>query len=160
MEAGDVSRRREVLASRTSGFAEERENIRWKVAQRLRVRAGVESGIAIRLIKRIPAAAGPGGTSCDVAGELVAANQVWPLGWLLSDWAEIAAQQRSDIPILNVAPQTDGSAVCRGRWWELRAGTAIPSRVASLFTSSEYGRHRPERLRRVDDTHHLEGTAA
>src|SRR5262245_28270442 len=51
------------------------QNLVWRAAALLRERASVRSGASIRLIKRIPAAAGLGGASSDAAATLIAANE-------------------------------------------------------------------------------------
>ncbi|MEX0979408.1 MAG: hypothetical protein WDZ48_11170, partial [Pirellulales bacterium] len=55
----------------------EHENLALRAAQLLRTRAGIEAGIGLKLVKRIPSAAGMGGGSSDAAAALLAANQVW-----------------------------------------------------------------------------------
>jgi len=89
----------------------ETDNIVYRAVQLLRRRAGTESGAAIRLVKRIPAAAGLGGASSDAAAALVAANEGFQLGWPQGRLMELAAELGSDVPFF-FGP---GAAVCRGR---------------------------------------------
>jgi 4-diphosphocytidyl-2-C-methyl-D-erythritol kinase len=89
----------------------EADNLATRAVRRLRDRAGVEHGITIDLIKRIPAAAGLGGGSTDAAAALVAANRVWNLAWTHEALANVAAELGSDIPFFLAA----SSAICRGR---------------------------------------------
>ena len=77
----------------------------------LRQAAGTERGAKVRLLKRIPAAAGLAGGSSDAAAALVAANRVWQLNWPRERLAEIAAAVGSDVPFF----LGGGPAVCRGR---------------------------------------------
>lgn len=88
-----------------------RENLVWRAAMLLRERAGCHRGATIKLLKRIPAAAGLGGASSDAAATLVAANAAWQLGWTRERLAELAAELGSDVPFF----LTRGAAVCRGR---------------------------------------------
>ena len=60
---------------------EERQNIVWRAAERLRALAGVRPGAEMELVKRIPAEAGLGGASSDAAAALVGLNRFWRLGW-------------------------------------------------------------------------------
>lgn len=90
---------------------EQTDNIVVKAIERLRHHAGVESGAQVRLIKRIPAAAGLGGASSDAAAALVAANLAWRLGWSRERLAGVAAELGSDVPFFVYS----AAAVCRGR---------------------------------------------
>jgi len=77
----------------------------------LRNASATDRGANVRLLKRIPAAAGLAGGSSDAAAALVAANRVWQLNWPRERLAEIAAAVGSDVPFF----LGGGSAVCRGR---------------------------------------------
>ena len=88
-----------------------RENLVFKAVELLRSRANVRSGAELRLVKRIPAAAGLGGGSSDAAAALVAANKGWDLNWNKAELAGLAAELGSDVPFF----LDDGPAVCRGR---------------------------------------------
>jgi len=87
------------------------QNLVWRAVELIRGEAGIASGAAICLLKRIPAAAGLGGGSSDAAAALVAANIGWGLNWPRERLIELAARIGSDVPFF----LSDGAAVCRGR---------------------------------------------
>jgi 4-diphosphocytidyl-2-C-methyl-D-erythritol kinase len=87
------------------------ENLVLRAVESLRRHAAVGSGASLRLVKRIPAAAGLGGGSSDAAAALMVANLGWNLGLPIEDLAQLAAELGSDVPFF----LTRGSAVCRGR---------------------------------------------
>lgn len=131
------------------------DNLVVKTLERLRVRAGVEAGATVRLVKRIPAAAGLGGASSDAAAALVGANQLWNLRWSRTRLAEIAAEMGSDVPFF----LGDGAAICRGRGERLEPAGPLPQLhlvvvrpPAGLATAEVYRHCRPaETPRRVAD---------
>jgi len=86
-------------------------NLVVQAVESLRRRAGVDRGARLRLIKRIPAAAGLGGGSSDAAAALVAANAGWGLGWSRAKLALVAAELGSDVPLF----LHRGPVICRGR---------------------------------------------
>jgi 4-diphosphocytidyl-2-C-methyl-D-erythritol kinase len=87
------------------------ENLAWRAAALLKERAGERQGARIRLIKRIPAAAGLGGASSDAAAALVAANAGWGLGWPRERLVELARELGSDVSFFLV----DRAGLGRGR---------------------------------------------
>jgi 4-diphosphocytidyl-2-C-methyl-D-erythritol kinase len=87
------------------------DNLAFRAVQLLRERMGVEFGARLRLIKRIPMAAGLAGGSSDAAAALVAANQGWRLNLSRDELIPIAAELGSDVPFFLGA----GAAICRGR---------------------------------------------
>lgn len=87
------------------------KNIVWRAVQLVRERTGTKTGAAIRLTKRIPAAAGLGGASSDAAAALVAANIGWHLGLSREKLQSLAAELGSDVPFF----LSGGAAICRGR---------------------------------------------
>ncbi|MDH3719791.1 MAG: 4-(cytidine 5'-diphospho)-2-C-methyl-D-erythritol kinase, partial [Planctomycetota bacterium] len=92
------------------------ENLAVQAARLLRQRAGVHAGLAIRLIKRIPAESGLGGGSSDAAAVLVGANVCWQLGWSREQLMELAAELGSDVPFFLART----AAICRGRGEQVR----------------------------------------
>jgi 4-diphosphocytidyl-2-C-methyl-D-erythritol kinase len=86
-------------------------NIAMRALRLLRDRAGVKLGATLRIIKRIPSAAGLGGGSSDGAATLVAANEHWGLRWSRDQLAELTAELGSDVPFF----LGSGPAICLGR---------------------------------------------
>lgn len=122
------------------------ENLAVRAVELVRRRTGVRRGAKLRLVKRIPAAAGLGGGSSDAAAALVAANEGWQLGRSREELAEWAAELGSDVPFFLIG----GPAVCRGRGERVTpvAGLAAMSFVVvrppvGLSTPAVYGVCRP-----------------
>lgn len=90
---------------------ETRDNLVYRALWRLREAAGVSLGADVRLIKRIPVAAGLGGGSSDAAAALVAGNRVWGLKRSPKELSRLAAELGSDVPFF----LTGTAAICRGR---------------------------------------------
>ena len=122
------------------------DNLVWRAVERLRQRAGVEAGAVIRLVKRIPAAAGLGGASGDAAAGLLIANRAWGLNWSREKLTAVAAEIGSDIPFfLNCEP-----AVYCGRGDQLRRvvefcrlAVVVVRPPSGLRTADVYGNCRP-----------------
>jgi 4-diphosphocytidyl-2-C-methyl-D-erythritol kinase len=87
------------------------ENLVTRAVRLLRERAGVTWGASLRLVKRIPIAAGLAGGSSDAAAALLAANRGWNLGWSREQLSRVAAELGSDIPFFFGR----GPALCTGR---------------------------------------------
>jgi 4-diphosphocytidyl-2-C-methyl-D-erythritol kinase len=87
------------------------DNLVVKAVELLRRRAGTDAGATIRLVKRIPMAAGLGGGSSDAAAALAAANLAWRLGYSARELMPLAAEVGSDVPFFLAG----AAAVCRGR---------------------------------------------
>ena len=100
---------------------EGRDNLVWRAVELLRRRVGVDSGAKLRLVKRIPTAAGLGGGSSDAAAAFVAANECWSLGLSLEDLSRMAAELGSDVPFFLAG----GPAMCRGRGERIEPVSAV-----------------------------------
>ena len=116
------------LSGRTSKvdweeLPEGNDNVAMRAVELLRRRAGIRSGAALQLTKRIPLAAGLGGGSSDAAAALVAANLGWRLGWSQGRLQELAAEIGSDVPFF----LGSGPAVCRGRGERIEPLSGLPS---------------------------------
>ncbi|MDQ3396891.1 MAG: 4-(cytidine 5'-diphospho)-2-C-methyl-D-erythritol kinase [Deinococcota bacterium] len=72
-----------------------RHNLAYRAAQRYLEAAGLEGGVAIRLKKRIPIAAGLGGGSSDAAAVLCGLATLYPAGL---DLLELAGGLGADVP--------------------------------------------------------------
>lgn len=105
------------------------ENLCWRAAERYREEAGAGSGLAIRLVKRIPAGAGLGGGSADAAAVLRGLQELYGGRLPNSRVQEIAEELGSDVPFaLLDRPVALGS----GRGERLVPVPAPPPRPALL----------------------------
>ncbi|HEY4761988.1 MAG TPA: 4-(cytidine 5'-diphospho)-2-C-methyl-D-erythritol kinase [Thermoguttaceae bacterium] len=86
-------------------------NLAVRAVELLRQHTGIRAGAKLRLIKRIPSAAGLGGGSSDAAAAIMAANIGWGLNWPINKLARLAATLGSDVPFFLVG----APAICRGR---------------------------------------------
>jgi len=105
-------------------------------------RAEIRHGARLKLVKRIPVAAGLGGGSSDAAAALVAANEGWHLGWSLARLARLAAELGSDVPFFLAC----GPAICRGRGEQIEPLSGLGALhfvvvrpPAGLSTAAVYG---------------------
>jgi 4-diphosphocytidyl-2-C-methyl-D-erythritol kinase len=87
------------------------ENLVWRAADFLRQRTGCRRGAAIRLVKRIPLAAGLAGGSSDAAATLAGLNRLWRLGLAARELAALGAELGSDVAFFFATP----AAWCTGR---------------------------------------------
>ncbi len=87
------------------------ENLVLRAATLLQDRTGCKKGASIRLIKRIPMAAGLAGGSTDAAATLLGLNRLWQLGLSTSELAKFSAEIGSDIPFFFQLP----AGWCTGR---------------------------------------------
>lgn len=124
------------------------DNLVVRAAKLLKQAAGIRSGAAITLIKRIPSAAGLGGGSSDAATTLAALNRFWSVGMAGENLRDLASQLGSDVPFFLGATST---AVCRGRGEIIEplqnmSGMhfVIAKPVSGLSTPAVYRECRPE----------------
>jgi 4-diphosphocytidyl-2-C-methyl-D-erythritol kinase len=87
------------------------ENLVLRAAELLRERTGCTKGCRMRLVKRIPMAAGLGGGSSDAAAALFGLNRLWQLGLSRAELASLGAELGSDVPFFFHTP----AAWCTGR---------------------------------------------
>ncbi len=87
------------------------DNLVRRAAEVLRQHTGCRQGAAIRLVKRIPLAAGLAGGSTDAAAALAGLNRLWRLGLAAPDLALLGAELGSDVPFFFATP----AAWCTGR---------------------------------------------
>jgi 4-diphosphocytidyl-2-C-methyl-D-erythritol kinase len=94
-----------------AGLTDGQDNLVVRAAHLLREHTGCGRGAEIRLIKRIPLAAGLAGGSTDAAATLAGLNRLWRLGLARDELAGLAARLGSDVPFFLHAP----AAWCTGR---------------------------------------------
>lgn len=109
------------------------DNLVLRALNLLRSRTGARRGARVRLVKRIPVAAGLAGGSTDAAAALAAGNLLWDLKLNSSELADIAASLGSDIPFFF----TGGPAVCRGRGERIEPLTATPTLYIVIVKPAE-----------------------
>lgn len=98
------------------------ENLVVRALETLRHTAGISRGARVRLVKRIPLAAGMAGGSTDAAAALAAANLAWGLNWPDERLAETAATLGSDVPFFFAR----AAALCRGRGEKIKPLAEAP----------------------------------
>jgi 4-diphosphocytidyl-2-C-methyl-D-erythritol kinase len=87
------------------------DNLVVRAARLLRDRTGAPRGCRIRLVKRIPMAAGLAGGSSDAAATLLGLNRLWGLGLTLDELTRLGGELGSDVPFFVRGP----AAWCTGR---------------------------------------------
>jgi 4-diphosphocytidyl-2-C-methyl-D-erythritol kinase len=87
------------------------DNLVVRAARLLQERTGCTLGCQIRLVKRIPMAAGLAGGSTDAAATLQGLNALWQLGLKRSELATLSADLGSDVAFFFHGP----AAWCTGR---------------------------------------------
>ncbi len=105
------------------------ENLCVKAAEEFRRATGLEHGVAISLMKRIPYGAGLGGGSSDAAAVLRGLNELFDYPLVAEELHEIASRLGSDVPFFLL----EGPAWCRGRGEILEALPNLPSRQLLLI---------------------------
>lgn len=112
----------ETLASHVAGQAiDPQVNLVSRAARRLASDFEVKHGADLRLVKRIPPAAGLGGGSSDAAATLVGLNSLWHTRLSVTALCQVAADLGSDIPFF----VRGGAALMRGRGDELEILPAL-----------------------------------
>jgi 4-diphosphocytidyl-2-C-methyl-D-erythritol kinase len=94
----------------------------WRAAEAFALELGRSPGLAVRLDKRIPSAAGLGGGSSDAAAVLVGAARLWGLPDDDPTVARVAGAIGSDVPFFLLG----GCGLYRGRGDELVRGIPAP----------------------------------
>ena len=87
------------------------DNLAVRAAHALAEKTGIDDGVHLRLVKRIPVAAGLAGGSADAAAALVACDALWGTALSRDDLAELAAELGSDVPFALLG----GTAIGTGR---------------------------------------------
>jgi 4-diphosphocytidyl-2-C-methyl-D-erythritol kinase len=81
-----------------AGVPRDETNLAARAANALRRYAGVDCGVRLTIVKRIPVAGGLAGGSADAAASLVACDAVWDTGCGRSELATLGARLGSDVP--------------------------------------------------------------
>ncbi len=73
-------------------------NLAVRAARLLADSTGTETGVQLRIVKRIPVAGGMAGGSADAAGALLACDALWRTGLARDELRELATELGSDVP--------------------------------------------------------------
>ncbi len=103
-------------------------NLVYRAACLLQAACGARAGADLRLVKRIPVAAGLGGGSSDAAGAIAALNRLWGLRLSLAEQQRLAARLGSDVPFF----LTGGTALATGRGERITPLPPLPQHWAVL----------------------------
>lgn len=122
------------------------DNLIIQAADLLRRRSGCRWGARIRLIKRIPVAAGLGGGSADAAAALYGLNGLWGLGFTMDKLMEFGARLGSDVPFCLLG----GTALARGRGEILEPLPPAPP-MGVVLVKPHYGVSTAAVYRRFDE---------
>ncbi len=82
-----------------AALAGEDDNLALRAARLLAETAGVKEGAEIRLVKRLPVAAGIGGGSADAAAALKALTRLWRLDLGQTELLDLALRLGADVPV-------------------------------------------------------------
>ena len=88
----------EIILDGLSGV-EQKDNLIYKAAEKLKPYAQKFCGLNIRIEKHIPMGAGLGGGSSNAASTLIALNQIWQCGLDIQQLAEIGQSLGADVPV-------------------------------------------------------------
>lgn len=87
-----------VTGEHTGEVPTDESNLAVRAARALARYAGVDAGVRLTLVKRIPVAGGLAGGSADAAATLVACDALWQTGCGRAELAMLAARLGSDVP--------------------------------------------------------------
>ncbi|QHA90049.1 4-(cytidine 5'-diphospho)-2-C-methyl-D-erythritol kinase [Bacillus sp. N1-1] len=105
-------RRNEIIIESTSGFVpDDQRNLAFQAAALLKKKFNIRQGIAIKIDKQIPVAAGLAGGSSDAAATLRGLNELWELGLTYDELADIGSEIGSDVAFCVYG----GTALAKGR---------------------------------------------
>lgn len=88
----------EIILDGLSGV-EQKDNLIYKAAEKLKPYAQKFCGLNIRIEKNIPMGAGLGGGSSNAASTLIVLNQVWQCGLNIQQLADIGQSLGADVPV-------------------------------------------------------------
>jgi 4-diphosphocytidyl-2-C-methyl-D-erythritol kinase len=86
------------ISTNSARIPQDRRNLAWRAARLLREHRGIERGVDIRIIKRIPVGSGMGGGSSNAASVLTGLNRLWKLGLSRSQLVGLGKKLGADVP--------------------------------------------------------------
>ncbi|WP_347489660.1 4-(cytidine 5'-diphospho)-2-C-methyl-D-erythritol kinase [Desulfoscipio sp. XC116] len=122
------------------------DNLAFRAADLLRRRSGYAGGANIKLVKRIPLAAGLAGGSADAAAVLRGLNKLWGLGMEMEELADLGAAIGSDVPFC----LQGGTALVRGRGERVDPLPGLPP-LGAVLAKPPFGVSTARVYHRYDD---------
>jgi 4-diphosphocytidyl-2-C-methyl-D-erythritol kinase len=141
------------LRSDDPGLPRDQRNLAVRAAMLLQSAAGIDSGVAVELSKRIPVAAGLGGGSSDAAATLWGLNRLWRLRWPRARLMELAVELGMDVPFFLAG----GPVLATGRGERLEM-LGSPAGYALVLVNPRVGVSAREVYERVPAGWHAEAT--
>jgi 4-diphosphocytidyl-2-C-methyl-D-erythritol kinase len=120
-------------------------NLAVRAAKLLAKVTGVDEGVSLTILKRIPVAGGMAGGSTDAAAALVACDALWDTRLSRDDLMSLAAQLGSDVPFCLVG----GTAVGSGRG-EVVSPALVLGEYQWVFAFADRGLSTPEVFAELD----------
>jgi 4-diphosphocytidyl-2-C-methyl-D-erythritol kinase len=120
-------------------------NLAVRAAKLLAEDAGIDEGVSLTILKRIPVAGGMAGGSSDAAAALVACDSLWETRLGRDDLMSLAAQLGSDVPFCLVG----GTAAGSGRG-EVISPALVLGEYHWVFAFSDRGLSTPEVFAELD----------
>ncbi|HET7801114.1 MAG TPA: 4-(cytidine 5'-diphospho)-2-C-methyl-D-erythritol kinase [Humibacillus xanthopallidus] len=130
------------------------DNLAVRAAKLIAEQWDVDEKLSIRIDKDIPVAGGMAGGSADAAAALLACDQLWGLGLMRDELAELAATLGSDVPF----PLAGGNAMGSGRGDQL-APVLARGTFHWVFAISDVGLSTPAVYAECDRLRDLTGSA-
>lgn len=137
------------LSVDTPNLAADKSNLAYRAAALIKNMLGIKTGIHIKLVKKIPMAAGLAGGSADAAAVLSGLNQLWDLRLTMSELEKLAADLGSDVPFC----LHGGTMLAAGRGERLSPLPALPECYVVLAkppidvsTAWVYGHYHADRI--------------
>lgn len=100
-----------VVQSQTRFVPDDERNLAYKAASLVKDRFSINKGVAIKIDKNIPVAAGLGGGSSDAAAVLRGLNKLWNLQLSIDELAQLGAEIGSDVSFCVYG----GTALAKGK---------------------------------------------
>lgn len=136
------------LECNMDGIPCDERNLAWKAAEVFYSVTGLNTtGLAIRILKRIPTEAGLGGGSADAAAVLRALNNHYDNPLSILALAEIGAQVGSDVPFCVIC----GTAMVEGRGERLRKLPDMPD-CFFVVCKPDFSASTPELYKKLDES--------
>ena len=123
-------------------------NICYKVAEKLFEKYSIKSGINIKIVKRIPVAAGLAGGSTDAAGLIQGINQLYELGMSNEEMFELGRSVGADVPfcLLKGTALAEGIGEILTPLKALEAWCVIAKPNIAVSTASVFQAYKPDEV--------------